>query len=507
MNVCQRAARNLAERDRGFAGAAIQLVSLFDVTWSSPVRSGHSGSLNRPSRNVANVRVVDNRPGRIHQHVPEQILWPRLTASTEEFPGGGGCVSPAGRRLVVVSSRFVASGFQLLLVLLLTRTAPSSTVESCLVVISSIQILSAVAAWGHPVVVLREVSAASEQGLLHRLGPHLSRVAIVSVVILAAGFVIDLPALSRAETVLVCACAGAQALTRIWSQALKAVRKESLALLLEFSLVPAVSCVAVSAFAVRGNFLGPTAFAGVQLVATAVAAGICALVWSRHRRVFAGEKSAEPVHGLHALGVVYLLAVALGHLPIVVATGLLDPLDVAAFAVAFRVAGLASTILNALTGYYGPLYARTMARKDHHELRRLLRQSQISGAALALPLLLVIPVGPWAFSAFGDEYSIVAAPYAVLAVGQYVNAATGVVAFVVTLSGSERALLGQRLAIALVLPLGWGLMIAAGSTSATLFAGVYSLFLIATNAGSLVLARRRIDAMAAASKDTRSPWP
>lgn len=408
---------------------------------------------------------------------------------------GGDDVSrhPGRRRLVIVATRFLASGLQLVLVLLLTRTSSPSVVATSLVMISSIQILSAVASWGHAVVVLREVSTAHERGTRHAMGPHVIRVGFYSAVIVAGGFVVQLPLMSRTETVVICICAGAQALTRLWSQALKSVRQETLGLLAEFALVPAASCIAVAALALSTTDLETITFASIQLAATLVALLIGAGAWLLQERGPI-SRTPETLKGVHSLGVVFLLAVATAHLPIVVAPALLTPLDVAAFAVAFRVAGLATTVLNALTGYYAPRYSRMLARHDLGGLRGLLRESQRAGAVMALPLVLLVPVSPWAFSVFGEEYDIAAAPFAALVVGQFFNAATGVVAYVVSLSGSERTLLILRMSTACVLPVGWGIMMVIDSADPVLFAAIYSAFLVVTNGSSLMLARRLIAA-------------
>lgn len=351
-------------------------------------------------------------------------------------------------------------------------------------------------------VVLREVSAATEQGRSYNMSPHLVRVGFYSALIVAVGLFVHLPLMSRTETVLICVAAGAQALTRLWSQALKSVRQETVGLLVEFAIVPATLGVAVAGFALSGTNLEPVTFASIQLAATLVALVTGAGVWVLLQRDLV-RGSQGTLSGVHSLGVVFLLAVATAHLPVVVAPALLTPLDVAAFAVAFRVAGLATTVLNALTGYYAPRYSRMIVRHDPEGLRRLLRESQKTGAVLTLPLVLLVPVSPWAFMAFGAEYDIAAAPYAALVVGQFFNAATGVVAYVVSLSGSERTLFVLRLAAAGVLPAGWGIMVATNSTDPVLFAAIYSLFLVVTNASSLVLAHRLI-AMASARKGERA---
>ena len=100
----------------------------------------------------------------------------------------------------------------------------------------------------------------------------------------------------------------------------------------------------MAALALSTTDLETITFASIQLAVRARRPVDRCRAWLLHQRGPI-NRSPETLKGVHSLGVVFLLAVATAHLPIVVAPALLTPLDVAAFAVAFRVAGLATTVL------------------------------------------------------------------------------------------------------------------------------------------------------------------
>jgi O-antigen/teichoic acid export membrane protein len=168
---------------------------------------------------------------------------------------------------------------------------------------------------------------------------------------------------------------------------------------------------------------------------------------------------------------------------------------VASFIVAFRVASLVTTVQNALNGYYGPRYARSFARSDRSAIAHLLRSSQLVAAVLCAPVVLVIPWAGALLSLFGETYADANIAYAILAVGQFINAVTGLVSYVLSLSHREKTLTYVNLASLLVLIVGWGAMWLFNSTSLTIYCIVFSIYLIAKNVVNYVLARRVIRSM------------
>ena len=405
-----------------------------------------------------------------------------------------------GRRTRLLVARFAGSALQLLMTLALTRTSDPATAAACLVQFSWVQLASAAVAWGHPVVVLRDASANYVDGRKYILSGHLRWALVAGVAVSVTGTFIasSLLGVDPVVAALVGVSALCQALTRIFSQALKAFAREASAIVLEFSLVPAALTLAIAIGALQGGVTS-LSFAVIQAAASGVALVVIAALWRRitpPAGSSALERRRRPRRGsLHYLGLLQMISIGTAQLPIVLAPALLESTSVAAFVVAFRVASLVTTVQNALNGYYGPSYARAFARSSKAEVARLLRSSQVMAAALCAPVVLVIPFAGPLLGVFGSEYSSAGAAYAILAVGQYVNAVTGLVSYVLSLSHREAALIVVNIASLGVLVVGWGLMVIMQSQSLELYCATFSLYLSAKNVANYVLARRLIRSM------------
>ena len=405
-----------------------------------------------------------------------------------------------GRRTQLLIARFAGSAFQLLMTLALTRTTDPVTSAVCLVQFSWVQLVSAAIAWGHPVVVLRDASAHYVDGQKYPLGGHMRWAAVAGLAIGVIGTVVA-AAFFGADpwvTALVGVSALCQALTRVTSQALKAFAREAMAIVLEFSLVPATLTLVIGVLAL-GSGITSLTFAITQAAASVTALILISLLW---RRVPPPARSAAPAQrararrgSVHYLGLLQLISIGTAQLPIVLAPALLDASSVAAFVVAFRVASLVTTVQNALNGYYGPSYARAFARSSKTEVARLLWSSQVMAAALCAPIVLVIPFAGPLLSLFGSEYSSAGVAYAILAIGQYINAVTGLVSYVLSLSHRESALIVVNVVSLGVLAVGWGAMAFTQSQSLEIYCVTFSLYLSAKNVVNYVLARRLISSM------------
>ena len=255
---------------------------------------------------------------------------------------------------------------------------------------------------------------------------------------------------------------------------------------------------AVLALAESGG-VTPDGFAVAQAASSLLSLAVISLIWRLTPPSPGGSNSVERVAAragsLHYLGILQLLSIGTAQLPIVLAPSLVSPDSVASFIVAFRVASLVTTVQNALSGYYGPRYARSFARSDRSAIAHLLRSSQLVAAVLCAPVVLVIPWAGALLSLFGETYADANIAYAILAVGQFINAVTGLVSYVLSLSHREKTLTYVNLASLLVLIVGWGAMWLFNSTSLTIYCIVFSIYLIAKNVVNYVLARRVIRSM------------
>ena len=99
----------------------------------------------------------------------------------------------------------------------------------------------------------------------------------------------------------------------------------------------------------------------------------------------------------------------------------------------------ATIILQALSSYFSPGFARARARRDLDELARQLRASQLYSTASYVPLLIGFGLFPDPMlGLFGPEFVAARGLLRILAVGQAVNATTGLVGPFSIMVGRER---------------------------------------------------------------------
>jgi O-antigen/teichoic acid export membrane protein len=134
--------------------------------------------------------------------------------------------------------------------------------------------------------------------------------------------------------------------------------------------------------------------------------------------------------------------------------------EVAFFATAQRTAMLTSFVLFAVNAIAAPKFAAMYAKGDHDGLKRLAIISvrlMLLAAIPALTLMLLFP--EWLMSFFGEEFRTASTALVILALGQFVNIATGSVSYLLSMTGFERkvrdnaffsALIGVALGFALI---------------------------------------------------------
>jgi O-antigen/teichoic acid export membrane protein len=113
--------------------------------------------------------------------------------------------------------------------------------------------------------------------------------------------------------------------------------------------------------------------------------------------------------------------------------------DAALFAAAWRLASLTPFALSALTAVGGPLIASAYergARDELHHVSKLVARVGLGFALLASVILLIW--GRWLLGLFGPEFPRAYTVVAVLLVGGLVNAFTGIVGYLMVLTGRER---------------------------------------------------------------------
>ncbi len=113
--------------------------------------------------------------------------------------------------------------------------------------------------------------------------------------------------------------------------------------------------------------------------------------------------------------------------------------NVAFFATAQRTAMLTSFVLFAVNTIAAPKFAEMHAKGDTDGLKRMAITSVRLMLLAAVPALLIMLVFPeWLMAFFGEEFRAASTALIILALGQFVNIATGSVGYLLSMTGHER---------------------------------------------------------------------
>jgi O-antigen/teichoic acid export membrane protein len=112
--------------------------------------------------------------------------------------------------------------------------------------------------------------------------------------------------------------------------------------------------------------------------------------------------------------------------------------DVGVFSIASRTAMLTSFILLAVNSISAPKLAALYKKNEVEAIESLARNTAKLVILMASPLLLIFLLFPeWVMRIFGTGFAGGAALLSILAVGQFVNVATGSVGYILMMSGNE----------------------------------------------------------------------
>jgi O-antigen/teichoic acid export membrane protein len=116
-----------------------------------------------------------------------------------------------------------------------------------------------------------------------------------------------------------------------------------------------------------------------------------------------------------------------------------DAAEVGIYGIAMRVTLLTAFILSAINVVVAPQFAALYAEGDPAALRRLAQQSAFWSLVAAAPAILVLMLVPdLILQIFGPQFREGAGPLRILALGQFVNVATGSVAVLLVMTGHEK---------------------------------------------------------------------
>jgi len=120
--------------------------------------------------------------------------------------------------------------------------------------------------------------------------------------------------------------------------------------------------------------------------------------------------------------------------------------EVGIFGVANRVATLTSLVLIAVNSIAAPKFAAFHHQGDRKNLGETARHAARLTTLLAAPVLLFFVIVPeWILQLFGNEFAQGGLILAILAIGEFVNVATGSVGYLLAMSGHDRLLWGSTI--------------------------------------------------------------
>lgn len=178
----------------------------------------------------------------------------------------------------------------------------------------------------------------------------------------------------------------------------------------------------------------------------------------------------------------------------------LEPEDVGAYRVAFKIGTLITFAQFAVNASLGPRISELWSSGDRAELQREVRRVAWVNAALGIPAFVgILGLAPWLLGFFSPEFTVHGGALRVLALGQIVNALCGPVLYLLNMTGHEQSArrtmtvaAGVNLAANLMLIPWLGISGAAWATSGTMILwNVWALVAVYRKTGirTLILVR------------------
>lgn len=133
--------------------------------------------------------------------------------------------------------------------------------------------------------------------------------------------------------------------------------------------------------------------------------------------------------------------------------------SVGVYGTAIRVSATMALVLGAAASVFGPRFAALHQREDAVELAKLARRVARGCGIVAVPLLAVFLIFPDSvMSLFGPEFERGSTTLMILAVGQFVHVASGMVGLLLAMTGHEKRLL-QATAVSALLNISLNLIL------------------------------------------------
>lgn len=136
---------------------------------------------------------------------------------------------------------------------------------------------------------------------------------------------------------------------------------------------------------------------------------------------------------------------------IMIAGWLLDSEELGLFKSSQQVASLISFVLIVINAIFPPRFARLYHEGNLHELEVIARKGSLWGMLIAAPISFICIVFPhWVLGLVGDEFTKGAYYLQILAIGHFINVATGPVGYILNMTGHEKLMRNIALIINLI---------------------------------------------------------
>ena len=288
-------------------------------------------------------------------------------------------------------------------------------------------------------------------------------------------------------------------LLSLYGELLKAGQHQALSSFIQGAALPIVNLLLLFLFADR--LTGPGAASGLYLTSTLVVCLTGFVLWRRSvprphpapaRSLSLGEllATALPMYGSAIADVVMTFS------DVLILGLFASSADVGIYTAAARTALLTRFLLLATSSVAAPRFAALHAANDREGIAKLAVRATILTTVSTLPLLLLFMLFPERIlSVFGAQFEAGAPVLIVLTIGQFVNATTGPVGYLLNMSGFHRiegriAVAGAVMTVGLcfaLIPV-WGLLGAAAANAiATAACNLLRVYFAKSRLGILML--------------------
>jgi O-antigen/teichoic acid export membrane protein len=197
------------------------------------------------------------------------------------------------------------------------------------------------------------------------------------------------------------------------------------------------------AYVLYGNVIFNVQYAAWFYVLSAILTCIWALIaWHRQIKGNWGRLNFNDKHLWNSasnLWAASTMSLAVQWSGVLIAGAFVSSADIAFLSAAQRTAMLTSFVLMVVNMVVAPRYARLWQENKISEIQHLAKWSTRGMLILAAPIVAVMVFLPeFIMGLFGDEFKVAGKLLAIMAIGQFINVATGSVGYLLNMSGHEK---------------------------------------------------------------------